>query len=165
MANKNVQPYPGPFSIDFQSLQGVVVDVVPGGTRGYARQKEGIGGVLAELTSNLPVHAETLGMAADAHTRINTITDRLEQIRALRPIVAKAAEVLDETEIYLEDEREMQIGTVVEAVRKAARRKDPALLASFEKTIQYHGQIGVRAHKTRRKNAEAAEQAEETGEQ
>jgi hypothetical protein len=101
-----------------------------------------------------------LGIAADTHTRINTLTDQLTLVRAARADIDKLAEVLEETEIYLEDERETQFGTLVEAVRKAARRKDPAVLASFKETIRYHGQIGVRANKTRRKNAAAVAEAE-----
>jgi hypothetical protein len=67
------------------------------------------------------------------------------------------AEVLEETEAYLEDEREGEIGLIVSAVRGAARRKDSTVLTAFEETARYHGQIALRAHKTRRKNAEQAE--------
>jgi hypothetical protein len=159
MASSNVQSYPGPFTFDFQSLQAVLKDVVPGGTSGFCREKEGIGPVITEIGAGIPVHAVTLGVATDAHIRINTVTEQLAEVRGLLPLLIKAVEVLGETEAYLEDEREGQIGVIVEAVRRTARRKDPAVLASFEKTLLYFGQNAIRAAKTRRKNAEAAEAA------
>jgi hypothetical protein len=53
-----------------------------------------------------------------------------------------------------EDEREGEIGQMVNSVRRAAIRKDPTIVALFEETIRYHGQVAVRAHKTRLKNEE-----------
>lgn len=160
MANDIFQLWQGPFVYNLQPLQGLLVDVVPGGTRGLCREKPGVGDVLVEITKSVPVHAVMLGIAPDTHTRINTLTDQIAQVRAARADLAKATEVLEETEVCLEDERENQIGTLVEAVRKAARRKDPSVLASFEATIRYHGQIATRANQTRRKNAEEAAKAQ-----
>lgn len=161
MASKLVQPHQGDHVINLQHLQGHVIDAAKGATRGLRRQKPGIAGVLVELSVNIPAHAETLGLPADTYTQIETTTERLEQVRAARTLIAKWAEVLEETEIFLEDEREGQIGHVVNAVRGASRRKDPSVVASFEETIRYHGQIATRAAKTRRKNAESGPEAEE----
>lgn len=160
MANDIFQLWQGPFVYNLQTLQGVLVDVVPGGTKGLCREKPGVAEVLAEIGKGVPIHAATLGVAADTHTRLNTLTEQIAQVRAARADLAKAVEVLEETQVCLEDERENQIGTVVEAVRKAARRKDPSVVAAFETTIRYHGQIAARANQTRRKNAEEAARAE-----
>jgi hypothetical protein len=48
------------------------------------------------------------------------------------------------------------IGVILAGVRSAARTQGEALLGPFEKTIRYHGQVGVRAAKTRKKKAEQA---------
>ena len=148
-------------SLMLRHLQGHVIDAAKGATRGLRRQKPGIAPVLTQLSTNIPAFAETLGLPADTHTQINTVTERLEQVRAARTLIAKWAEVSRRPRIFLEDEREGQIGLVVNAVRGASRRKDPGVVASFEETIRYHGQIATRAAKTRRKNAESGPDAEE----
>src|SRR5205085_3502232 len=83
------------------------------------------------------------------------------QIREARLIVAKAAEVLAESEAYYEDQRETLLSLIVAAVRTSARQKDDSLRAAFEKTLAYKAQIAMKAVKTRRKNAkdEAADGA------
>lgn len=161
MANSIVQPFTGDLVVDLKHLDGVVVDLIPGAMRGLRREKDGIQKALGEIQKGIPVHAATLGVAGDAHDRVNTLTDQIEKVRQARVLIDKMAEVLEETEAYLEDEREGEIGLVVNAVRRAARRKDPAVLAAFEETSRYHGQIAARAHKTRRKNAEQTEAASE----
>jgi hypothetical protein len=157
MANSFVQPYKGILNPDISHLDGIVVDLGHGTMRGLRRQKAGILKVLGEIQQGIPVHAVTLGVAPDIHDRISALTDKIEKVREARVIIDKLAEVLEETEAYLEDEREGEIGLVVNAVRGAGRRKDPSVLTSFEETRRYHGQISARAYKTRRKNAEQAE--------
>lgn len=163
MANSLVQPYPGPFAIDLRKLNGTLVDVVPGGTRGLRREKTGIAGVLSELQKGIPLYTSTLGISAGLYDRIEAQTASLEEVREAKVQVRKLAEILDETEAAIEDEREGDIGSVVKAARDASRRKDPSIVAAFEQTIRYHGQNAARAHATRRKNAEqsGAEPTEE----
>jgi len=157
MANSIVQPYTGALAFDLKHLDGVLVDLVPGAMRGLRREKDGVQTVIGEIQPGIPAHAATLGVAPDIHQRVITLTDQLEKIRQARVLVDKLAEILEETEAYLEDEREGEIALVVNAVRSAARRKAPSVLAAFEETIRYHGQIAARGVKTRRKNAEQAE--------
>jgi hypothetical protein len=134
--------------------------VVAGGTRGLRREKEGFEKADKELEQNLPVHAAMLGVDPGTYGRVATLTQQIGDVRKVRVIVGKLLEVLDETEVYLEDEREGVLGNIVNAVRNAAKRKDPSVTAAFEETIRYHGQVATRAAKTRRKNAEAAEETE-----
>ena len=154
MANSLVQPYKGPFTLDLTDLTDTLVDAIPGTTRGLRREKDNIAPALSEIQKGIPLHAATLGVAPDLHERIAAQTTNLEKVRAARVLVTKLGEILDETEIILEDEREGDIGTIVKASRDAARRKDPAVLAAFEQTILYHGQNAARGQATRRKNAE-----------
>lgn len=157
MANSIVQPYIGPISPDLTPIKDILVDLAAGTTRGLRREKDGIENVISELQNRIPANASTLGVAPDIHQRVLTLTEQLDQVRKARVIIDKLSEILEETEAYLEDDRENEIGLVVNAVRGAARRKDPALIVAFEETARYHGQVGVRAHKTRRKNAEQAD--------
>lgn len=161
MANSIVQPFTGDLVLDLKHLDGVVVDLIPGAMRGLRREKDGIQKVIGEIQKAIPAHAVTLGVVGDTHDRVNTLTEQIEKIRQARVLIDKMAEVLEESEAYLEDEREGQIGLIVNAARQAARHKDPAVLAAFEETARYHGQIAARAHKTRRKNAEPAGAAPE----
>lgn len=150
MTNAYVQ-FNGPLSLDFTPLEGTVINAISGVTRGVRREKEGIEKVLAELQQNLPIHAAVLGIAPDVHTRTATLTEKLAKVRAARVLTETLTRALSETEVMLEDEREGEIALVVDAVRRTAVRKDPAIAASFDETIRYHGQIATRAYKTRRK--------------
>ncbi|EYF04142.1 hypothetical protein [Chondromyces apiculatus] len=153
-----VKPYAGSFAVDFQHLDGVLVDLPEGGTRGLRREKDEWDRVDLELATRLPLHAATLRVAPDLATHVTSLNERLEQVRAFKVAVDKLAEVAMETEAFLEDEREAVVGLVVDAVRKAAKRTDPTMMTAFEDTVRYHGQVGKRAVKTRRRNEEAAAQ-------
>jgi len=160
MANDWALPYTGPASIDLSSMLGFLYDLGNGGTRGLKREGEDLHGVETELAASMSTYGADVGIAQAVYDRFLLTTTRIQQIRAARQVVDKMAEVLAESEAKLEDEREADIGIIVAAVRTAARRKDSSLLAFFEKTIQYHGQAALRGVKTRRKNAEAAAEAE-----
>jgi hypothetical protein len=150
MANSTVQPYTGPLTIDLQHLEGVVVDMADGATRGLRREKEGVEGTIKELGISVPAHGAAIGVATEVLGRIMTATERLAELRAAKLTLAKMLEVVEETEVCLEDEREGDIGLVVGSVRRVGGR-DPGVLVHFEQTIRYHGQIALRAAKTRRK--------------
>jgi hypothetical protein len=156
MTNRLVQSYGGPFIINLQQHTGVLVDAADGDTQGCRQQQPGFEGVSEELLQALPLHGATIGLSNEVLARFQLLNERITAIRASRHDVDKAAEVLAETEILLEDQREAEIGVIVDAVRSAARRKDPSLLAPFEQTLRYNAQIGVRAAKTRKKNAQQA---------
>ena len=153
-----VKPYAGSLAVDFQHLDGVLVDLPEGGTRGLRREKNDWDRVDLELATRLPLHAGTLRIAPDLGTQVSSLNERLEQVRAFKVAVDKLAEVAMETEAFLEDEREAVVGLVVDAVRKAAKRTDPTMMTAFEDTVRYHGQVAKRAVKTRRRNEEAAAQ-------
>jgi hypothetical protein len=99
-----------------------------------------------EKGSCTPAVASALGISGELLTRIATQTTHLAEVRAARVILDKLAEVFSETEVCIEDEREASIGLVVDSVRRASRQH-PNALVTFEETVRYHGQIGVRAAK------------------
>ncbi len=154
MANARVQPYTGPLDISLQEVGGSLRDLAPGQMSRLKREQPGIEKVTAEIAVALPAHAAAVGLSSEMLTRFQEREVLLARVRALRPAVDKAAEVLAETEALLEDEREADIGTIAVTVRKAAQRRDASLAGPFEETIRYYGQVGVRAAKTRKKNAQ-----------
>ncbi|MCC6551702.1 MAG: hypothetical protein IT372_01610 [Polyangiaceae bacterium] len=158
MANDKVQLYTGSLNINLQHLDGVIIDAEDGATKGWAREKPGFDAAKKEMDGSLPAHAATIGVAPEVMARIQATTDRLSEVRQARIAVAKQLEVLEETEAFLEDKREADIGVVVGAVRRVGKR-NRGLLIHFEETMRYHGQIGVRAAKTRRKAREQTKAA------
>jgi len=161
MADK-IQPFEGPFVLDYQNLSGVLVDAADGALQGRRREKEDWEKAKLELTSRLPIYAAALRVAPDLGDQIAALNDRIAEVRALKVQAEKLVEVLGETEVVLEDDREGLVGLVVESARKA-KRNDPGLMVAFQETIRYHGQIGRRSAKTRWKNQEAAAEAEGNG--
>ena len=156
-----IQRYEGPLAVDYETLRGTVKGVVTGGMRGIRREKEGIAKVLGEFTSCTPALAEALGIGSDLVARVAMQTATLTEVRAARVILDKLSEVFEDTEACLEDEREGAIGLVVDSVRRASRQQ-PTALVSFEATVRYHGQLGVRAFKTRMKRKKQAAAGDET---
>lgn len=59
-------------------------------------------------------------------------------MRASSAALLKMAEVLAETEVTYENEREQALGQVADAVKSTARRsRNQAILAPFERSIGY----------------------------
>lgn len=163
MANKPVQPFAGATSIDVTPMAGILVNVPPAVMPRLRHEQEGIGGVIAELEHSVPTFGDEVGISDDVYTRFVTYTNNLQQIRAARLVVDELAQALADSEVKYEDDREAVIGQIADMVKSAARRRDISLTVPFAKTIAYNAQIAVRAAKTRRKNAQAAE-AEEAAE-
>ncbi|EYF03021.1 hypothetical protein [Chondromyces apiculatus] len=161
MSKDSFVTYSGPLNVDLSHLDGVLLSAAAGATKGMHREQEGFAEVEAELARAMPVLGDTIGVGGSVHARIVTTTDKLAQVRAAKLVVDKLAQALTETEILLENEREADIGLIVSAARFVARRKDRSVIALFQRTIRYHGQISLRGAKTRRRNAERAAEAAE----
>jgi hypothetical protein len=99
-------------------------------------------------------------ISLDVYAHFVACTENLEKLRAARIVVDKLAEILEESEAFYEHEREADISIIADAVRSAARRKDDSIRAPFAKTLKYNSQVAEKAVKTRRKNAQAAAQAQ-----
>lgn len=123
-------------------------------------EQEGINDVIEELKQSVPALGSKGAISPDVYAHFVACTGNLDKIRAARVIVDKLAEILDESEAYYEHEREGDISMIADAVRSAARRKDDSIRASFERTLKYNSQAAEKALKTRRKNAEAAAEAQ-----
>lgn len=157
MANERSQPYSGPRIVDVTPLVGFLADLNPGGMQRLRREKDGIDGVVAELAQSIPAFGAAAGVSPDVYAGFLATNDKLAQIRAARAVVGKLYEVLTESEVLHEHNRENEISIMVDAVKSMARRKDDSILAPFEKTLKYNAQSAEKAAKTRRKNLADAE--------
>jgi hypothetical protein len=165
MANEPSQPYSGPLTVDLTVLGSFLADLNPGGMQRLRREKEGMDGVVAELARSVPGFGAAAGVSPDVYASFLATNDKIAQIRAARAIVGKLYEVLTESEVLQEHNRENEISIIVDAVKSMARRKDDSILAPFEKTLKYNAQSAEKAAKTRRKNlAEAEGQDGDSGE-
>jgi hypothetical protein len=154
--------YTGALTIDITSLKDDIIDLKPGAMQRLRREKPGIESVLSELASTKSKH-EDAGISATVYGRILTRTQKLEVIREKSAIVAKMAEVLLESEVWLEHDRENDISLLVDSVKSTEHRTGSPVTALFEDTIKYNGQFAEKAAKTRKKNALAAGAADPAG--
>jgi len=149
--------YPGPFDSNFINLQGIIVDLPVGETRNYRVVQKGFEDVHLELQASLPAAGVASGVSTEIISHYFGCSDNIVKIRAALAVVAKQYEVLSESLAYYEHHRHCDIGVVVDTVRSTARRRrDKGILAPFEKTIKYNGQVGHKAARTRQKNKENA---------
>lgn len=158
MASNNAQQYQGPYTFDLTGLTGILIDLVSG--TGYQREQEGFAKVEEELSKSVPAYGAAVGISPDVYTRFTECTDRLAKIRAVKGQILKLAEVLEESELAYEDQRETELGMIVDAIRSAARRKDESVLAPFAETLAYKNRAAMKGVKTRRKNAEEKSKSE-----
>jgi hypothetical protein len=151
------KPYTGPTKADLDPILDIVIDLPKNGKKGLRREQPGIAEVLAELATAVTVHGGEAGITTDMYARVTKPTENLEKIRAMRLIVDKIAEVLDESEVYNEHLREEGLSVVCKAIRANAQSLGPSITAPFQKTLKYNSQVADKAVRTRAKNAAEAE--------
>lgn len=155
MSEKTYRPYTGPAVLELTDVMPILADIPKGSLSALRREKDGIAEVLHELSMAVPAFGEVAGVASN-YAEIVESTSRIEKLRVLRSRLAKALEVVDESEAVEEHKRETSIACIVDIVRSTARRKDASIAAPFEKTLKYHGQFADKAWKTRRRKAKEA---------
>lgn len=151
------QTYNGPLTIDLTPLKGRLIDLPPGGTQRLRRERDGIEGVIAELSTTVPKHGGAAGITTEIYNQFTECNEDLAKIREALGVVEKLAEVLRESEAYKEHVREGLLSILAKAVKSAAQHIDLSLVAPFEKTLKYNAQIANKAARTRRRNAEVDE--------
>lgn len=157
MPNESPLPYKGPLAVDITSLGDSLCDLNPGAMQRLRSEKEGIDGVFSELAQSIPKLGAAAGISPDVYAGLLASHDKVLKIRDARAVVAKIAEVLEESEAQHEHNRENEISLIVDAIKSTARRKDESILAPFEKTLKYNSQSAEKAVKTRRRNQAEAE--------
>lgn len=162
MATVTGTAYSGPITIDLSDVEDDLIDLEPGARQRLRAEQEGIDGVVDELAKSVPVIGEKAGIAPKVYQRFSDRTELLKKLRSKKNELAKALEVVTETEAKTVHDRENDISIMVDAVKSTADRTgESELLAGFEKTIKYNAQIAEKAAQTRRKNEEAKKKAEE----
>lgn len=150
----------GPFIMNIQSMEGILVHAVKGALRGLRREKEGWFEARVELLENLQKYAPTLRISSDVRTEILTLSQQLDEVRELQIWAESLADAAKATKVLLEDQREGLVKMVVDAVRTSTGLENQGLVVAFQNTIRYYGQLGAQAAKARAKNKAAAEAAE-----
>lgn len=149
------KPFPGPFTVSLENVQGELIDLPDGAFKRLRSVKPGIVAVLEELARSVPARGEEAGVSPRVYARIVEGTAAIEALSEHELTLEKLLEVVRESRKKREHDREHDIGIIVDTVRTTAQRTgDTALVAAFEQTIAYHGQIAAKAAQTRRKNAE-----------
>jgi hypothetical protein len=153
MTSSNIAKFAGATLVDAQPIADYLIDIIAGDLSGYKREKPGIEEVVVELPAAIALHGDAARLHPSLLDGFQTNTMILGKIRALRPLVAKLLEVLEESEIFYEDAREADIVRIATAVLAVARYEDsPALLAAFEKTLTYRAQYAKKGLATRKQN-------------
>jgi len=157
MESESVQPYNGPVVLDFSAIKDDIKDLKQGFMQFLRSEKEGMQHVVDELAVNVPAAGAKAAISPDVYKHFTESRGKLTEIRAAFTIVAKLAEVLEESEAYYENECEIDISQMCDAVRSSAHRRGDSILASFETMLRYNGQSAEKGARTRRKNAKEAE--------
>lgn len=156
--------YDGEHSLDLASLKGKLIDLEPGGKRGLRPDLDNFALVAMELQQSYPTAGKAAGIPEDVYDHFVMCNSIVEEIDKKLALARKQVEVLEESRAFYVDGRQNDIGLMVDSIRsRAQRRKEPSILAPFEKTIDYNGQIGDKAAKTRKQNAAKAEQEAAAG--
>jgi hypothetical protein len=148
--------YSGVLTVDLKNVEHALVDLAPGATRGARGEQEGMADVEKELAAAMPTHGPAVDVSAQVYDRFVARSALLVDLREKEGTLRKLLEVVEETRIKTENDREDDLASIAKAVRTVAdRQKDPSLTAPFEKTLRYYSQIADKAVQTRKKNAEA----------
>ncbi|HRI69863.1 MAG TPA: hypothetical protein PK156_36790 [Polyangium sp.] len=146
-------------------MKDYLVDLAPNALKGARGPQPGHAEVLEELAHAMPSYGEAAEIHPSIYQRVVTSTTGIEKLRAKEAALSKLLEVVRESRGRLENNVEDDISTMgAQAEDKGTRGKEPALLAHFEKTIEYRSQIAKKAAATRKKGESGTPGSEgETG--
>lgn len=160
MAKIDGPKYAGSLVVDLTPVKDILVDLPPGTLKGARAEQEGIDGVLEELATSMPNHGAEIEISPAVYERVISSTADIKTLRGCLMGLGKLMEIARETLGKLENNREDDLSTIGKSAEdRAEKQKNPALLAHFERTIRYKGQVADKAHATRRKNEEAKAEA------
>jgi len=147
-------PYAGPVQFSLDDCKDQVIDLPPESLAYLRNAKPGIEAVRVELEHSVPVHGEAAGVTTSMHEQFVADTLLIDKLRAHEAVLAKALEVVRETLAQKENDRENTLSHIVDRVKSTAQRtKNEAILAPFQKTLQYNAQSALKGVETRRKNS------------
>lgn len=161
MASSEGTAFAGTLSYDVTPIASIIVNLPPGVAGDLRTVMPGVEDALDELSTNLTVHGASIEISSNAAQSISTYTTNIAQIEAALKVVGPLYLALTESLAKYVHDREVLVAQIAKAAKSAAKAKNPALLTPFKVTVAYHGQVGEKAAKTRKKNAEAAAQGVE----
>lgn len=165
MAGDPKNPTVGDLHIDATALASVLTDLPPGAMVGHLSEQANLKDVLEEIAANQDVWGDKAGVTAGDFAALQDAGTQLAQVRTFLPAARKLVELLEETESSIVDRRERKIKAIARSVDGRAKEDGgDDLLAKYEKTREYRSAIAVKAAKTRKKNAEAADAENADGE-
>ena len=145
--------YNGPHNLDLSPAQGKLLDAEQS-AQGLRTDLPGFDGAKAELMQAYATAGAAAGIPQDVFDHFVSTNETVDFIDQNLVIARKQVEVLEESRAFYVDARQNDIAIMCDSMRsKAQRRKDPSILAPFEKTLTYQRQVGVKAAKTRKLNA------------
>lgn len=143
----------GKFSFNGDEFEDYAEDLPPGACQGMLACQDGFVEVHEEIKKS---HAEYGARAGITDADVNTLDEcshRIERLDIILPAMAKALEVLTETRYKLEDQRQRIVLNSATSVDRRAKR-DPKLLAVYERTRVYRSAAAKKALKTKAKKGE-----------
>ena len=146
-------PQIGDLSIDASALASFIIDLPPGGTTGFRRERPGIQEALTEISQQQKSFGSRAGIQDSDLTQLGTLNDRLAAVRHYLAPSRKLTELLEETEAFLDNERHRIISTIANTVDQRAKTPGNEDLASrYAATRAYRSAIAVKAQRTRVRN-------------
>jgi hypothetical protein len=145
---------PSVLVLDCTDVGPYLVDLQAGARKGMRGELKGLNEVLAEIATNQTTLGERAGVTEADMERFQTLNERIAIMDQHLIRVRTLAELLTESRAKLEDDRQRQISAIAATVEARAKAfKDDVLLARYEKTRTYRSSVGIKAAKTRRRNA------------
>jgi hypothetical protein len=161
MSDDPKKPDVGDMRIDASHLEGIVVDLPPGGRIGLRKSQPNFPEAIAELISNQPLFGAAAGIRDEEPVAIQAGIQQMADIDALLPAAEKLVELLQETRAVIDDRLQKQVFTIAETVDRRARMMgDDELRARYARTLEYRSAIGNKAARTRQRNLAAQAQDE-----
>jgi hypothetical protein len=145
---------PGSLAIDCTPMAPAVLDL-PRKRRGLIAEQPDVGDVIKEILGNQADWGDLAGITKADFDRFLELNDWIACIDAVLPAVERLAQMLRISRAMHVDERQRRIyGFAESAETRAKSGKLETLLSKYGKTCAYRSAAGLKAAKTRKKNAE-----------
>lgn len=158
-----LNPVIGQFVFDGSEFAAYAVDLPPGECQGLLKTREGFLLVCQELFTNQAAFGALAGIADQEIAELAAANQRADRLDVFIPALRKALEILVETRCQIDDDRQRIALNAAKAIDRRAR-KNPELLARYQKTREYRSEIAKKALKTKeeKKASQAAARASGT---
>lgn len=155
------KPMIGDLVVDASDMRSFLIDLPPGGRIGMRSRQTGYDEAFAEIVANQAEIGPRAGVTEWDFATLTGTEGQIAQIDARLPAARKLVELLEETRAKLDDQNQRLVNAIAVSVEgRANAMDDPELLGRYEKTRTYRSAVGLRAARTRRRNALAEDGVE-----